>query len=238
MKKWLFALLCAVPAMPAFAGGVVGTWQLVEVVVPSLQDSNPRGIPAVKEMYTADGRLYFIGPTDRLDEKTASADYRIDGATRTVWFGSGPRMAATLSFPDDNTLLVTQSGGDQWRYQRMTDADAANRRIEPQSVEIVKLDPPVAIPPVQYDNSDTTAQPLAQRLQGTWEVIEHRDVRRDDAPSYGFFNDIWTIDGKRIATLLRSAPNGTPPALMPYQLFEGRLVVDTPQGQQISMYPT
>lgn len=210
----------AVPAQE-----VQGTWQLVEVTIPNLMDTNPRGIPAVKEYYRADGRLFFIAPTAVMNDQTQSYPYRIDGAQRTMIAPNGRHYVATLSFPAPGTLVVTQSSGDQWRYTRLGGEDAANQKVEPHSVEVLKIPGARDTPDVQYDDRDHSALPLKKRIVGVWEAIAYRNVDRNSAPPYGFFNDVWTFDVASASIAVRALDGGVKPVKAGYSIKNDKLML-------------
>jgi hypothetical protein len=218
----LVGALAALVAQTALAQQVQGTWQLVEVLVPSVADSNPRGIPTVKEHYTADGRLYFIAPTEVMSDTTQWVTCRIEGAKRTVRAANGRTAVATLSFPDPETLIVTQRGGDQWRYTRLKGDDAPNRRLEPLSVEVLKTSDADNTSAFRYDDRDYSSQPLKKRVIGVWEVIAYRNVPIQDAPPYGFLNDVWIFDTSSVSIVVRMRGSEQKGLKLTYSLKDGK----------------
>jgi hypothetical protein len=222
---WLFVLATDL-ASAAPADGIQGTWRLTEALIPTLADSNPNGIPAVKEHYSADGRLYFIGPDAVMDAKTQWANYRIEGNKRIARVGAGPEYVATIEFPTPDTLVVIQARGDRWRYVRIKSDNAVNLPIEPLSVEVLKPKDGGANPPIEYDTRDYSALPLDQRLVGTWEVVEHRGVAQAAAPPYGYLNDVWVFDGSKRGILARAKASMDAPSASSYSVKQGAIEIE------------
>lgn len=207
-----------------------GTWQLVEVEVPRMELSNPRGISTLKEHYTPEGRLYFIPPSQALNEGTPWATVKIEGTKRTIRIGDRGPYVATISFPDRDSLAVEQPSGDIWHYRRLKGDDAPSRKIEPLSVERTGMRGADKALPVQYDGSDYSTLPLERRIIGAWEIIKYCNVSRTEAPPYGFFNDVWTFDGGNVAMSMRVTPGKADRHKLPYQLREHVLEFDVNAG--------
>ena len=214
-------------ALASPADDIQGTWQLVEVVISSLADSNPRGIPAVKEHYSADGRLYFIAPTAVMGSKTQWASYQIEGNRRTVRIANGPPYVATIAFPGPDELLVTQQAGDRWRYRRLKGNEAPNRRIEPLSVEVLQTRAGDQQATIEYDTRDYSALPSDKRLIGIWEVIARGNVLRQETPPYGFLNDVWIFDGSTVSTIIRAKSNTQPSSKRTYAVRDDTIEVES-----------
>jgi hypothetical protein len=215
---------------------IQGTWQLLEVVVSSLADSNPRGIPAVKEHYSADGRLYFIAPTAVMDSKTQWASYQIEGSRRTVRIGNGPPYVATIAFSGPDELIVTQRAGDRWRYRRLKGNEAPNQRIEPLSVEVLKTKGGDQQAATEYDTRDYSALPPDKRLVGVWEVIARGNVLRQEAPPYGFLNDVWVFDGSMVSTTIRAKSNAQPLAKRTYAVRGDTVDIESGSSKGASIH--
>jgi hypothetical protein len=214
---WIWCFLLATTVTSAApTDAIQGTWRLTEALIPTLADSNPSGIPAVKEHYSADGRLYFIGPDAVMDAKTQWANYRIEGNKRIARVGAGPEYVATIAFPTPDTLVVIQARGDRWHYVRIKGNNAPNLPIEPLSVEVLKSKDAETNPPTEYDTRDYSTLPLEQRLIGNWEVVEHRGVAQATAPPYGFLNDVWVFDGSKRVILARAKAPAVAPAASSY----------------------
>ena len=230
----LSLVLNSARALPA--DDIQGTWQLIEVVIPSLVESNPRGIPAVKEHYSADGRLYFIAPTAAMDSKTQWASYQIEGNRRTVRIGNGPPYVATIAFPGPDELIVTQRAGDRWRYRRLKGNKAPNQRIEPLSVEVLKSKDGDQLAATEYDTRDYSALPPDKRLVGVWEVIARGNVLRQEAPPYGFLNDVWVFDGSMVSTIIRANSNAQPPAKRTYAVSGDTIHIESGASKAASIH--
>jgi len=178
----------------------------------------------VKQHYTVDGKLYFIRPTGIEDAKTPCATYRIEGTRRTIRLsGQEQAYVAVLSMPTPDTLVVTQLGGDIWRYRRILGDNATSKRIEPLSVERLPSLEGEHSGPIEYDTRDYSALPQSKRIIGSWEVIAHKGVASDEAPPYGYFNDVWMFDGNTLVVNERGSPQNhrSPPS--PYELKDGVL---------------
>lgn len=213
----LLAFLAAGAVRADLAATLPGsTWQLVKVVPPSLEILVPRGIPAVKEYYAPDGKLYFIGPEDALTPSTQWSGYTLSGDQRTTRIDGRLANTATLRQPDADTLVVSQGGGDTWIYRRLRGDKPYDTRIEPVSVEY--LPGTDTSKPFPYDTADYSAQAPAQRVRGVWEAIAHARVPREEAPPYGFLNDLWVFGPERFHVISRVPGEEVESTRLPYQV--------------------
>lgn len=198
----LCAMLIAMPVVAGAATPIAGTWRLDEVVMPNTYSASPAGVEARKEVYTRDGQLCVIAAdANRIDPSAPCLEYRIEDGHRIITDADGKEYTASLAFNGADQLDVTQDGGSEWHYSRLTGANAAATKLEPVSVEVLKTQR--NLPALAHDSHDYSSLPPARRLTGVWEVVAHGNVDPQEAPPYGFLNDLWIFDGKAMARIER-----------------------------------
>jgi hypothetical protein len=206
----------------AAAPFLTGAWQLVRVTIPSAENSLPRGMLNVKEIYGEDGRICFVAPSGVLDNTSPCHSYSVEGSVRTIRIsGRGP-IRAQIAFPDEDTLVVKQSSGDVWTYRRLAPSESVNTRLEPRSVEeLVGGDGA----DVSYESADSGNLPAAHRIVGTWEEIAQCGVSPSEAPPYGFLNNVWNFSQSSLLRTIRRGKLSDRVAPVPYEITGGILKI-------------
>lgn len=230
-KLLLILLFASTVAQARTNENIIGVWELVDVTPVTLMDSNPRGVTNVKEYYAEDGTLFFIPPDKPLTEKAYSVKYSVKNGKRTLTSSDGRQFSAEISFPSQNELVVTQQKGDKWFYRRLVGERAYDQELEPVSREVLSLKEPFESNsrPVHYDNSDYSTLDIKKRLLGVWEVVEHREVSRNDAPPYGFLNDLWNFSEQGVSIVFRTSGSDIWPEPIRYEVEQDRLKTDAPE---------
>jgi len=186
---------------------LVGAWELVHVAPTDVELADPRGIINTKMYFTANGKLTGLKPDEVVTEKTRFADYKFDGKSVTLLSEGNPPYTVGVSFPDFETMLFSPPNASQRKFKRLA---GPNIEIEPRSLQLIKLPASSATSAaeVSYDTNDYSGLPVEKRIQGTWEIIAYRRVPRNQAPPYGFLNDLWEIKSDTIL-ITRRDPKGT-----------------------------
>jgi hypothetical protein len=228
--KTVIALALAVASMalplraadpqPSNPHAIEGMWQLVAAtpVAPSAVD--PHGMLNQKLFFSNDGKIYLLRPDEKLTADIPSAAYTFDGKTRKVTLPDG-RVRTDPAQVTGNSLSVTMPDGQQLMYRRVTGDHPDERRFAPLSVETVSEPKPPAEP--KYDETDTSKQPLPDRIRGVWEVVRYTKLS-GDVPEHGFPNEKYIIDGKQLAVVPPHATTITAPKV-PYQLSSDSLLM-------------
>lgn len=199
---------------------VIGTWELVYVAPTDAELTEPRGITNTKMHFTADGKVTGVKPEGSITEKTQFGNYKFDGKRVTLLREGSQPYAVGVSFPDAETMLFSPPRASQRKFKRIAGPDV---ELEPKSLQLVKV--PSGTSPsgeVAYDTGDYSKLPLEQRIRGVWEIISYRKVPRNQAPPYGFFNDLWVIkDNSMLIT--RRNPKSTNE--VPYSFVTGNIML-------------
>lgn len=218
-KFFLFAAVL-VPFVSHGETSVVGTWELVYVAPTDVELTEPRGITNTKMYFTADGKVTGIKPDERITEKTQFGNYKFDGKRVTLTREGSQPYAVGVSFPDSETMLFSPPHASQRKFKRIA---GPNIELEPKSLQLVKVSSG-AFPAGEtaYDTGDYSKLPLEQRIRGVWEIISYRKVPRNQAPPYGFFNDLWVIKDNSILITRRNAKG---PNELPYSLVTNNIML-------------
>ena len=193
-------LLAAVLA----ASAIVGTWERVAASPVSLMNSDPHGWSNHKIYYAPDGKVFLLEPEEKLALTTQSFRYRYDGKVRTLIAPDGQEHSNPVAIKGDVMTVTTDEGGT-FTYRRMSGPRPWDRELEPRSVLVLASDAAQVREPA-YDRNDYAKQPLEERVRGVWEVVRYSRVDHHDLPPYGFPNDKYIFDGKRVSMV---APNVT-----------------------------
>ncbi len=162
----------------------------------------PGGVINTKMYFTADGKLYSLKPDAELMENSKPTDYTFDGKQLKITFPSGQVRVMTATFPNAETMVIAQKHESQRTFKRIADF---SKKLEPLSLQLVTDNSSSSVT-TTYDVSDYSKSPIIERLQGIWEIIAYENVPRDQAPPYGFFNDLWTIKKETVSTSRRAPP--------------------------------
>lgn len=227
--------VCASLACQAQAP-LVGTWELVQVAPQAIQNTVPNGVTNVKMHFTADGKLYTLRPEAVTLAGAAALDYSFDGRTLVVSGKEMRQRRLAVTFPDPETMVFTQANEAQRTFKRLPSFD---QKREPRSLQTLLHEGDSGAAPA-YDSHDYSRLPLAERVLGVWEVQRFEKVPRDQAPPYGFLNDLWVIDRTQV-TVTRRHPPAT--EAVPYSLAKGRLAssaisLGAPVGSRIEWTPS
>ena len=218
-NKPLTFLLLGMASGTAFAQSstIIGTWELVYVAPADIQLTEPRGITNTKMHFTSDGKVVALKPDETLTDTARRIDYRFDGTSLTLIQG-GQSHTVGVSFPGPDTMLLSPTHTSQRRFRRIADP---NIQLEPRSLQLIKVRDLSSREPA-YDTQDYSALARDKRIQGVWEIIGYRKVPRNQAPPYGFFNDIWAISGDKVS-ITRREPQSTD--TLPYSLVNDTLTL-------------
>jgi len=206
---WSGFLAVVLPLAAWAQAPLAGTWELVRVAATDIQDSDPRGVTNTKLHFTADGKLFALKPDEALMEKVRATDFKLEGDRLTVLRPGARPYLVKVSFPDAETMLFTPQYASQRTFRRLSGPDVV---LEPKSLQVVKLPGAAPVDEPLYDGKDYSALAPVDRLGGIWEVIAYRKVPRNQAPPYGFLNDLWTFkkESVSIASRVLNATDSVP----------------------------
>ena len=215
---------------------LVGTWELTYVAPQAIGDTMPGGVTNTKMYFTADGKLFVLKPDAVSIQDMKSADYTFDGRTLKASEAGVHSRVMTISFPDDATMVVSQRDESQRTFTRIPGFD---KKLEPKSLQLVADKSNDAVRPV-YDVKDYSSAPMIERLRGFWEVVAYENVPRDQAPPYGFFNDLWTIEHGKVVISRRepSAIDSVPFSYENGQFSSSGIGLGGPPGSKVSWKPS
>ncbi|MBF5038736.1 hypothetical protein Q9292_10155 [Methylophilus sp. VKM B-3414] len=206
MIKWIGSILINFAVIfPLVCGAdtsIVGTWVLTYVAPQDVENTIPGGITNTKMYFTHDGKLFSLRPDAISIANFTPTDYTFDGKQLKVTFPGGQARVMTVTFPDTETMIITQKYESQRTFKRIIGFD---KKLEPMSLQLVN-DNSSSPAATAYDVRDYSKLPTIERLQGVWEVIAYENVLRNQAPPYGFFNDIWTIKKEAVSISRRAPP--------------------------------
>ena len=201
-RSILFFVTIGIPAASQALPPIVGTWELTYVAPQDIQNTMPGGVTNTKMHFTTDGHLFVLKPDVISLQGATPTDYAFDGTTLKISAPGGQTRLMKVSFPDQETMVVTQQFESQRTFKRLSSFD---KKLEPESLQLV-TDKSSYASPTTYDVKDYSGLSLADRLKGFWEVIAYENVPRNQAPPYGFFNDIWTIKADTVTISRRDPP--------------------------------
>jgi hypothetical protein len=215
---------------------VVGTWELTYVAPQAIGNTLPGGVTNTKMYFTAGGKLFALEPDAVSIQDVKSADYTFDGRTLKLSEAGVQFRAMTISFPDDETMVASQRAESQRTFTRIP---AFDQKLEPKSLQLVADKSNDAIRLV-YDVKDYSSSPMSERLRGFWEVVAYENVPRDQAPPYGFFNDLWTIDHGKVVISRRepSAIDSVPFSYKDGQFSSSGIGLGGPPGSKVNWKPS
>jgi hypothetical protein len=224
MRRLAFALCFLSSVSLRAAGNLVGTWELIDATPVSLRSSDPHGIANHKLYFTEDGRMFIIGPDEKLEAQDTPVAYSFDGSVRTLTLPGGEVHHSTVRLTG-NTREVKTEEGVTFTYRRLTGDRAFDRAIEPRSVELLDTEDRVQPKPPSYDRADYSKLPLPQRIRGVWEIVRYRNVKFE-APPYGFPNDKYVITPSEVSMIPPDATKVEGDSRGRYHLDGHTIVVD------------
>jgi hypothetical protein len=134
-----------------------------------------------------------------------------------------------VSFSNAETMLFKPQYASTRRFQKLS---GPNVLLEPKSLQLIQTNtgtvPTNVQDAVKYDTADYSALPLIKRIEGIWEVMGYRYISPHQLPPYGFFNDIWTIDGGKVNLYLQAQQKS---GSFSYVLNNKDLVLTNASGQ-------
>ena len=228
-------------AMFCSCSEIEGAWELIDVSPVDAMDSPPNSLCSDKDYYSPDGKLYIIEATEKLQEDTPNVSYSFSEGKRTVTTPDGKKITTPVNFVGDNLMLLTFSKNNIWTYRRIEGEKAYDKPIEPRSLLVLRVAPPIkqmSNQDVTYDTNDYSKLELKDRIIGVWEAISYKDVAPQNAPPYGFPNEkfILTPDGKfyMASPEEQSLKDQTPEQ---YSVKDKSVVVGIPKGKHIAPTP-
>jgi hypothetical protein len=229
MKYFMLMLIIFFP-FGLFSQSLTGTWELVYVAPVSGDDSDPRGITNIRLHFTQDGKLYSLLPEDTLSPGMIPANYTFRNNILTIIPPEEDSVIISLSFSDPDNFSFSRDEGPLRSYRRIVSPDAANKPIEPKSLQLIYTNDTSSYK-IPYDNNDYSARPFHERLRGTWEVIAYENINAPDMPPYGFLNDLWTFYNDELKVLSRIDQNEISAK---YILGESEIVI-TPESGEVQV---
>ena len=220
---------------------IEGTWELIDVSPVDAMDSPPNGLCSSKDYYSPDGKLYIIEATEKLQEDTPNISYSFSDGKRTITIPDGNKITTPVKFVGNNLMVLTFSKNNIWTYRKIEGEKAYDKPVEPRSLLVLRVAPPIkqmSNQDVTYDTNDYSKLELKDRIIGVWEAISYKDVAPQNAPPYGFPNEkfILTTDGKFYMISPEEQPlkDQTPEQ---YSVKEKSIVVGIPKGKHIAPTP-
>lgn len=224
----LFLLPSAVLAEPT----IIGNWELRQVAPQAVENTVPRGVTNTKLSFTPEGKLYSLLPDETSMQKASSMDYSFDGKQLKVNDANAAPHAMQVAFPDDQTMFVTQKYEGRRVFKRIP---VFTSKLEPRSLQVVvtKNGSGAEAP---YDTRDYSQLPLKDRVKGSWEVAAYENVPTRQMPPFGFFNDVWTIDGSTvtIASRMLETVDGVPFSIEGGRMHSSAIALGGPAGSKIA----
>ncbi len=220
---------------------IEGTWELIDVSPVDAMDSPPNGLCSSKDYYSPDGKLYIIEATEKLQEDTPNISYSFSDGKRTITIPDGRKITTPVKFVSNNLMVLTFSKNNIWTYRKIEGEKAYDKPVEPRSLLVLRVAPPIkqmSNQDVTYDTNDYSKLELKDRIIGVWEAISYKDVAPQNAPPYGFPNEkfILTPDGKfyMASPEEQSLKDQTPEQ---YSVKDKSVVVGIPKGKHIAPTP-
>ena len=204
---------------------IVGTWERVAASPVSLMDSDPRGFSNHKVYYTPDGKVFILEPDEALSITSVAFRYRFDGKALTLVTPGGEEHTTSAAIKGD-IMTVDTEGGGTFTYRRMSGHRPWDRQLEPRSLLILKSNDGQYAPEPRYDTRDYSKQPMAERVRGVWEVVGYSRVEPRELPPYGFPNDKYVFDGRRVSMMPPNVSNVDPDRSGVYQIRGNAIHVD------------
>ncbi|MFN7941523.1 MAG: hypothetical protein U0X73_07970 [Thermoanaerobaculia bacterium] len=187
----LVAIAGLLPSRPAAAkDDLVGVWELVSISPVEAMDSDPRGVPNRKEVYSTNGMFFILDPWEKKLDPERSLPYEVVGNRRVITLPDGEKETTEFQLTGE-TLLLKHSPTETWSYRRLGGEEAVAQELEPRSLLILaeaRSSEQAKIGEVTYDHSDYSALPTRDRIQGLWEVNTVSGIPAADRPPFGFQN--------------------------------------------------
>jgi hypothetical protein len=181
----------------SYPQSLTGTWELIYVAPVYADDSEPKGITNIRFHFTEDGKLYTLLPGDSLTDDLEIVNYAFVNNVLTVIPPGQDSVLLNLFFNDSNSFSFSLEGAPSRTFRKMNDPSTALKAIEPKSIQLINTGD-TSNYNVTYDDKDYSSLPYSQRLTGNWEVMAYENISNGDMPPYGFLNDTWTFNGKKI----------------------------------------
>lgn len=238
-------MLMAIGAMflPLFCScsEIEGTWELIDISPIDAMDSPPNGLSNRKEYYSPDGQLYIIEATEKLQKDSPHVSYSFSDGKRTITTPDGDTFTTPVKFVGKNLMVLTFAENNILTYRRIEGERAYDKPIEPRSLLVIRMAPPIkqmSNQDVTYDTNDYSKLELKDKIIGVWEAISYKDVAPQNAPPYGFPNEkfILTPDGKFYMISPQEQSLKDQKAEQ-YSVNDKSVVVGIPKGKHIAPTP-
>jgi hypothetical protein len=187
---------------PSFTQSLTGTWELTYVAPVNADDSEPKGITNIRFHFADDGKLYTLLPGDSLADGLEIVNYVFADNVLTVIQPGQDSVLLNLFFNDSISFSFSWEGAPSRTFRKMNDPNTALKPIEPKSIQLINTGD-TSNYNITYDDKDYSSLPYAQRLTGNWEVMAYENISHGDMPPYGFLNDTWSFNGKKIQIFSR-----------------------------------
>ena len=204
------------PLISAAEPSITGTWVLSYVAPQDINNTMPRGVTNTKILFSPDGKLYSLEPEETSVQNSKAVLYAFDGKQIKLLDQGRHERSIQVSFPDNETMIFTQKYESQRTFKKISSFDI---KLEPRSLELV-TDGSGKEASVAYDEADYSAMPIVKRLRGLWEVIAYEKVPSHQMPTYGFFNDLWTITTDAVEINRREPPEKDS---VPFSIVDGSI---------------
>jgi hypothetical protein len=221
----------ASPALGQAQNSLVGTWELTYVAPQGIENTMPGGVTNTKMYFTSDGRLFALRPESTSLQEATSTTYAFDGKILKVTVPGGRTRIIGVSFTDQETMVFKQQFESQRTFKKISSYE---KRLEPKSLQLV-VDNSNYRPTIIYDTKDQSGLSEPERIKGVWEVIALENVPQNQAPPYGYFNDLWTIDAQKVSITRRNPPafDSVPCSLEKGHLSSSGLSLGGPAGSKV-----